>query len=75
MRIPAFAIFMVLTIWAAAPAEAQTYNPRFPVCHQYYDIGGPTIECSYDTLEQCQASASGRGGSCFNNPYFGVRRR
>ena len=70
MRIPALAMLTVLAVLAAAPAEAQTYNPRYPVCLRFYHIGGEIIECLYEALEQCYASAQARGGSCFNNPYF-----
>ena len=76
MRIAALAILTVLAVLAvlavvaAAPAEAQTYNPRYPVCLQTYTIGGGIIDCRYFSLEQCNVSAEGRGGSCFNNPYF-----
>ena len=70
MRIPAIVILTVLTVLAAAPARAQTYNPRYPVCLQNFHIGGGNIDCRFTSLEQCNAAAMGRGGSCFNNPYF-----
>ena len=51
------------------PATAQTYDPAFPVCLRLYDR---TIyyECSYTSLPQCNASASGRSAQCVINPYF-----
>ncbi|MDI1265394.1 MAG: DUF3551 domain-containing protein [bacterium] len=55
---------------AAAPARAQTYDPRYPVCIQTYGIDGGIIECSFSTLAQCAASASGRAAQCINNPFF-----
>jgi hypothetical protein len=55
----------------AVPARAQTYDPSYPVCLQVYTIDGDHFECRYSTLAQCQASASGRGGTqCLTNPYF-----
>lgn len=27
------------------------------------------VSCSFSSLEQCQASASGRGGTCARDPY------
>ena len=50
------------------PAAAQTYAPGYPVClhvwrHNYYD-------CSYTSLPQCNASASGRPAQCVINPYL-----
>ncbi|XUM22987.1 DUF3551 domain-containing protein [Bradyrhizobium oligotrophicum S58] len=54
-------------------AEAQTYDPRFPVCMKVYDGslgGGEWIDCSYTSLPQCQATASGRAAMCLMNPYY-----
>lgn len=55
----------------AAPAGAQTYDPKYPVCLQvftgrmdYY------FECGYTSMAQCQMSASGRAASCVINPYY-----
>ncbi len=53
-----------------APAQAQTYDPAFPVCLQTYGIDGGYIDCSYTSIGQCQASASGRAAQCISNPYF-----
>ena len=69
MRVLALAILAIGAASAAAPAQAQTYDPNFPVCLHvfgrvvYYD-------CTYYTLPQCKASASGRTAQCVINPYF-----
>ena len=70
MRISALAGLTVLTTLVAWPVQAQTYDPRYPVCLQSYNIGGGAYECAYTTLAQCNASAQGLGASCVNNPYF-----
>lgn len=62
-------------IAAAAPASAQTYDPRFPVCIQTYGADGSTIECTFSTIEQCKLSAAGRAAECMPNPFFGRGRR
>jgi Protein of unknown function (DUF3551) len=67
MRIPALAILMILT---AAPIQAQTYSPNYPVCLQAYGRNGGYIECGYTSLAQCNQSASGRAAQCIINPYF-----
>jgi hypothetical protein len=69
------AILAVLAVSFAAmskPAQAQTYDPRYPVCMTVYQgrFGGEWIDCSYASLPQCQASASGRAAMCGVNPYF-----
>ena len=75
MRIPALAILTIATIFAAPAARAQTYDPAYPVCIQTYGISGSTIECGFNSLAQCAASASGRSAQCYNNPYFAQRDR
>jgi hypothetical protein len=57
------------------PAMAQTYDPNYPVCIQTYSIGGGYIDCSFTSMPQCKATASGRGGQCLDNPYFAPRGR
>ena len=70
MRVLACTILTIATMLVAAPARAQTYDPNYPVCLQIYGIDGSYIDCSFMTLGQCAASASGRGGQCLINPYF-----
>jgi hypothetical protein len=74
MRIPALAILTVSAILTAAPAPAQTYNRKYPVCLQIYHVGGEIIKCDFDTLEQCNASTRGGGGRCVENPFFAGAR-
>ena len=67
---------MALTIFGAmvplaAPVQAQTYDPRYPVCLQVYDdMVHFYFECSYTSLAQCNMSASGRAAQCIINPYY-----
>ena len=70
MRVLACTILTIATVLVAGPARAQTYDPNFPVCLQTYGIDGSFIECSFTSLPQCAASASGRSAQCLNNPYF-----
>ncbi len=70
MRILALAILAIGMVSATAPAQAQTYDPRYPVCIEIYVPDGGYIDCSYTSLPQCNATASGRGAQCLINPYF-----
>jgi hypothetical protein len=70
MRIPALAILTIAAALTAMPALAQTYDPKYPVCLQTYGIGGGYIDCSYSSLAQCSATASGRAAQCITNPFF-----
>jgi hypothetical protein len=55
----------------AAPAQAQTYDPKYPVCLQIYQsMVDYYFECAYTSMPQCQMSASGRNASCVVNPYY-----
>ena len=67
MRILALAIFGMLSM---GPATAQTYDPAYPVCLHVYKEGANYYECSYTSLPQCNASASGRAAQCVINPYY-----
>jgi Protein of unknown function (DUF3551) len=75
MRILASTILAIGTILAAAPAQAQTYDPSYPVCMKLYTDstggGGEWNDCSFTSLPQCAATASGRAATCILNPYYG----
>jgi hypothetical protein len=56
-----------LAIVAAAPAEA--VGTRHPYCIQGQEYPGLS-NCTYDSYQQCAATASGRFLYCIENPYF-----
>lgn len=61
----------VLMLSLAAPAQAQTYDPKYPVCLQVYQsFKDYYFDCTYTSMRQCQASGSGRSASCVVNPYY-----
>jgi len=74
MRIPASTMLAIGMILAAAPAQAQTYDPSYPVCMKVYTGsnggGGEWNDCTFTSLAQCAATASGRPATCMVNPYF-----
>jgi len=78
MRVLAWAMFAVATVTVATSARAQTYSPDYPVCLHVYGRAS-YIECGYNSIPQCQATAQGRSAQCEFNPYFAstvpVRRR
>jgi hypothetical protein len=75
MRVLALSILLIAI--GSVTARAQTYDPRYPVCMKVYDgiDGGEWIDCSYTSLPQCRASASGRAAMCDINPYFAGAQR
>lgn len=72
----AAAALTLLGAFSAAPASAQTYDPKYPVCLQVYTGRMDYyFECAYTSLPQCQMSASGRAASCVVNPYYQGKRK
>ena len=75
-RLPAAATastVLAAMLGLATPAQAQTYDPKYPVCLQIYQsMVDYYFECAYTSMPQCQASASGRNASCVVNPYYGA---
>ena len=70
MRPTAGPILLIGTMLAVWPAQAQTYDPNFPICLQTYGRAGGYIACRYTSMAQCRSSASGRAAQCITNPYF-----
>jgi hypothetical protein len=58
---PATALFAMAFVAMARPAAAGEF------CRQ--DTSG-MLGCGFSSMEQCQASSSGRGGSCFRDPFL-----
>jgi hypothetical protein len=52
-----------LFLAGTAPAMARDY----PWCSREPGRGG-SLQCQYTTLQQCQATTSGLGGNCAQNP-------
>lgn len=72
MRALALAVLTVGLALTAGQARAQTYDPAFPVCMYVVPWGGGAyFDCTFYTMAQCQASASGRAAQCDPNPYYG----
>jgi len=70
MRTPVRLTALITTMLAAAPAQAQTYDPAYPICLHVNDNMGSYISCRYVSMEQCRVSASARAAQCVVNPYF-----
>ncbi|MBR0828087.1 DUF3551 domain-containing protein [Bradyrhizobium manausense] len=70
MRMLRWMVLAFTTILAVAPAAAQRYDSQNPFCLQRWgQSGGTYIDCSYTSLEQCRATASGLSATCSANPY------
>ncbi|MFB9264987.1 DUF3551 domain-containing protein [Bradyrhizobium erythrophlei] len=71
MRLKICAI-IALGVATAGPAAAQTYDPNYPVCMQVFGgrFTADYIDCSFTSIPQCQATASGRPATCSINPFY-----
>ena len=71
------AAIAILTVSVSAQtARAQPGNPTRPYCLRDGINGAGMWDCSYYSMQQCLATASGAGGSCQPNPwYIGPVRR
>ena len=63
------ALMAAFAVSAAMPAAAR----EFPYCIKGCDFGAGGGDCSFSSLAQCQATASGRDASCAANPYFNAK--
>jgi hypothetical protein len=70
MRTLARLVLATAMTLAAVSAQAQTYDPNYPVCLQTFGRNGGYFACGYTSMEQCRLSASGRAAQCIINPYF-----
>ena len=63
----ALAAFMLIAATSAASAQSDPYR----WCADYGGFrGGGGSNCYFMTLQQCQATISGVGGTCRPNPFF-----
>jgi hypothetical protein len=67
-------VLIVGALFASAPSQAQTFDPRYPVCMHVYSGsnggGGEWYDCTFASLPQCRATAAGRSAICDLNPYY-----
>jgi hypothetical protein len=61
---PMAGLFAMALVAVATPASA---GPN-EFCRQ--DVTSGMRSCSFATMEQCQAMSSGRGGSCYRDPFL-----
>jgi Protein of unknown function (DUF3551) len=62
--------FLVMAgLLAAVSASAQTGISQYPFCIQGVDNPGWS-GCSFNTLQACQAAASGTEAECLANPWY-----
>ena len=65
-----FLAFLAWTApWLAISASAQNGIAQYPYCIQGVDNPGWS-GCSYNTLQACQATASGTEAECLANPWY-----
>ena len=68
MRNILLALFALYGFGMSGPASAQIAT-QFPFCIQGMDNPGWS-GCSFDTFQECQATASGTDAECLSNPWY-----
>jgi len=64
----------LLAAGAVSAAVAMPASARdFPYCIKGCDFNAGAGDCSFVSLAQCQATASGRDAYCAANPYFDAK--
>ncbi|MCC8959336.1 DUF3551 domain-containing protein [Bradyrhizobium sp. Pear77] len=65
-------VIAAIGVGIAGPAAAQMYDPNYPVCMEVYGgrLTPEYIDCSFTSLPQCRATASGRSATCTVNPFY-----
>jgi len=69
MRRAWLALMVSIAVSAAVATPASARD--FPYCIKGCDFGAG--DCSFVSLAQCQATASGRDAYCAANPYFNAK--
>jgi hypothetical protein len=69
MRRALLALIAACAVSAATPAPARD----FPYCIKGCDYGVGLGDCSFTSLAQCQATASGLVATCAANPFFNAK--
>ena len=60
-------LFSIGALAMAASPDAVAQRLNYPVCAVY---SFRTVSCAFDTMAQCYASVSGRGGYCEPNAWY-----
>jgi hypothetical protein len=74
MRKTLLALMAVTSFVAINSATASARDPDYQYCIKGREWLSPVGDCSFTSLKQCQASASGRLATCDINPFFGRDR-
>jgi hypothetical protein len=67
-------IIVLFVVAAALLGETQVSNAQSPYSYPWCLLGGMrgsnALSCYYTSWEQCRETASGRGGTCVESPYY-----
>jgi Protein of unknown function (DUF3551) len=73
MRKTVLTLIAALMTSLAASATLPALADGMAYCIKGCDFAGGAGDCSFSSLAQCQATASGRDATCAANPYFNAR--
>ena len=67
------AILLVLAVASVGATVPDAAAGGLAYCIKGCDFGGGAGDCSFSSLQQCLATASGRDATCAANPYFNAK--
>jgi len=69
-------VIVVAALMSAGPAFAPNLrSSRIAICmHVYGEKIGERMDCTFNSLDQCTATASGLPATCLINPYYARMR-
>jgi Protein of unknown function (DUF3551) len=65
------AVGMVAT---AAPASAQTYDPKYAFCKKT-NSDASSVDCYYNSMEECREAVRGMSADCVVNPFYAAAQQ
>ena len=66
-------ILLVLALAGVGAVASPAAAEGLPYCIKGCDFGGGTGDCSFNSYQQCLATASGRDATCAANPYYNAK--
>ena len=63
-------VLVASALTLAGATSAHAYGTRHAFCLQGGEFYQGLNNCTFDTYEQCQATASGQNMQCLANPYY-----
>lgn len=72
MRAMLLAVAVLIGGGAVVAAPSAEAYPVYPWCTDVGRFNSGATNCYFSTWDQCRQAASGNGGICYQNPFYGA---